>query len=264
MRHRLIAAYKKLFVRRAFLRLHQRLLNLSLWGLGILNSEDPHVSGEAAFIHQLWRYIPKRSDPVVFDVGANIGSFSRMLLAEHPTAQIYAFEPHPTTYQQLVQHVKGLPVRSYNLALSNTAGGGLLFDHAHTATSHASLFREVIAGLHGDLVGTHEVSIITLDQFVQEHQIEQIDLLKLDAEGSELRILAGAQTTIAAGKIMCIQFEFNEMNVVSRVFLRDFMAVLPEYTLYRMLPDGLVPIQATPVFLSEIFAYQNIVALRKA
>lgn len=102
---------------------------------------------------------------------------------------------------------------------------------------------------------------MTLDTFCSKHLIENIDLLKIDVEGNELRVLEGSQNMIGQGKISAIVFEFNEMNLISRVFLRDFFNILPNYNFFRLLPNELVAIEYNP--LQEIFVYQNIVALRK-
>ncbi len=60
-----------------------------------------------------------------------------------------------------------------------------------------------------------------------------------------------------------IQFEFNAMNVFSRAFFRDFWAFLPHYDFYRLLPDGPVSLgEYSPIFW-ELFASQNIVAVRR-
>ena len=88
----------------------------------------------------------------------------------------------------------------------------------------------------------------------------KIGLLKIDTEGHEFEVLKGAENLLKAGKIEMIHLEFNEMNVFSRVFFKDIWDYLPNYDLYRMLPDGLVHIKNySPVFC-EIFAYQNLVA----
>jgi hypothetical protein len=92
--------------------------------------------------------------------------------------------------------------------------------------------------------------------------ISHEDLLKIDVEGAELEVLKGAVGAIKAGKIDVIQFEFNEMNVVSRVFFRDFWHVLDGYSFYRLLPFGLFPIRNYRTFFCELFAFQNIVAVR--
>ena len=61
-------------------------------------------------------------------------------------------------------------------------------------------------------------------------------------------------------KIKCIQFEFNEMNVCARVFLKDYYELLPQYQFYRLVEKGLKSLgNYSPK--NEIFRYQNILAV---
>ena len=93
--------------------------------------------------------------------------------------------------------------------------------------------------------------------------IQRIDLLKIDAEGNELDIIKGARRMIEQQRVACIQFEFGECDVYSRVFLKDFYDTLPSYSFFRICSRGLIPLgQHKPQH--EIFQYQNIVAVDKA
>ena len=59
-----------------------------------------------------------------------------------------------------------------------------------------------------------------------------------------------------------IHFEFNEMNIVSGHFLRDFEQLLTDFQLYRLLPKGLVILNDMPI-LTELYGFQNVIAIRK-
>ena len=107
-----------------------------------------------------------------------------------------------------------------------------------------------------------EVSMDTMDNFTKKEGITYIDFLKIDTEGSELAVLQGASKLLENKSIGCIHFEFNEMNVISRTFFRDFRKLLHDYDLYRLLPKGLLPLDDSILF-TEIFVYQNIIALPK-
>ena len=137
-------------------------------------------------------------------------------------------------------------------------------DHGHNdGSAHASLHKGVIEQIHNSSSICYEVDVDILDDFILRNSIEKINLLKIDTEGNELNVLLGAQASLKSGLIEVIHFEFNEMNVFSRVLFKDIWEFLPNYDFYRMLPNGLVPIQNySPVFC-EIFAYQNIVAKLK-
>jgi hypothetical protein len=61
-----------------------------------------------------------------------------------------------------------------------------------------------------------------------------------------------------------VQLEFNEMNTVSRVFFRDFFTLLGDrYDIYRLLPGGLLPITKYRPLQCELFAYQNLLFVRR-
>lgn len=75
-----------------------------------------------------------------------------------------------------------------------------------------------------------------------------------------MAVLKGSQELLSGKSIRLIQFEFNEMNVVSRTYMRDFLNLLSNYQLNRLLPDGLIPLNSS-VQDTEIFAFQNIVAI---
>src|SRR5262249_51443129 len=88
-----------------------------------------------------------------------------------------------------------------------------------------------------------EIRLRRLDDVVKERGIERIDLLKLDVEGHELRVLEGAEETMKRGGVDLIQFEFGGSNIDSRTYLQDFFYLLrPRYRLHRIVKDGIVPV----------------------
>lgn len=252
--------HRLLFVRKAMYRVNRALYSLALRGIGILNYEDSRSSGEARFLASLFR---KRKGGVVFDVGANVGDYSDSVAALDPTARIFAFEPHPKTFAKLSCSAAARGYEAINSALGASTGRMMLFDYRENdGSQHASLFKSVIEDLHSaESVGT-EVGIGTLDDFAAARGIREAVLLKIDTEGYEFAVLSGAADLVRTGRVEVIHFEFNEMNVASRVFMKDFFDLLPQYRFYRMLPDGLVEFRGYDAAACEIFAYQNIVAIR--
>jgi len=259
MQNILLDTYRFFFARRFFLKLNRLVYHCGLRGLGILNYESDWVSGERRFLRD---HVPRDQEFVVFDVGANVGSYSRAVLEINAKATVFAFEPHPETYRQLKETARKLKFEALNLALGDSEGTISLFDYADSdGSAHASVFREVIETLHGSKSAAHRVELSTVDVVAKRLGVETIDLLKIDTEGNELRVLLGAGGFLARGAVRAIQFEFNEMNVSSRSYFRDFWDMLPNFDLFRMLPDGLVKLERYDPVTCEIFAYQNIVAL---
>jgi hypothetical protein len=107
---------------------------------------------------------------------------------------------------------------------------------------------------------SRRVPVTTIDAYLEEEGWPHVALLKIDTEGHELRVLEGAAVALSRGLVDCIQFEFNEMNVISRSFLHDFRTLLSSHRFFRLLPRGVVPLRGEP--LEELFAFQNIVAVR--
>jgi FkbM family methyltransferase len=233
-----------------------------LASLGILNYKTSKVSGEQAFIEKI---MPNKKGAVI-DVGANIGDYISELVKINKNVKIYAFEPHPLTFLKLRKNTESYSnVFIYNKGASSQCGLLNLYDYAsNDGSEHASLFRDVISEIHGaQSVTSHEVELIDLDGFIESNNILEVSLLKIDTEGNELEVLRGCTRSISMGKIKAIHFEFNEMNVASRVFFKDFWSALSEYDFYRLLPNEMVKIKKYDPLFCEIYAYQNIVAIYK-
>ncbi|MFT3906195.1 MAG: FkbM family methyltransferase [Steroidobacteraceae bacterium] len=261
----LYRAYRSLFARPRYRRLNNALFRMGLHGLGVLNFESSDVSGESHFVSRILPMLIGGNQPVFFDVGANVGHFSSLLLRRFPTARLYAFEPHPKTYSRLTAAISlDGRVKTRNVGIGDKRETLMLYDDANLdGSSHASLYESVISELHGKPVVSTLIRVETLDAVASEENIAAIDYLKIDTEGHELAVLKGAARMLSEDKITCIQFEFNEMNVESRVFLRDFRRLLPKHDLYRLLPRGMIRIEEFPLS-SELFAYQNVIAIRKS
>jgi len=256
-----LTVYRALFARRLFFKLNKFFYRVSLSGMGVLNYENDSVSGESRFLKKL---LKGRTGCVVFDVGANVGDYSRKVLQVCSEVTVYAFEPHPNTYTVLTNNVRQSNFLPVNAAAGEKEGSVSLFDYeARDGSSHASLYRDVIENIHKAKSTEHKVRVIELGAFARRQNIEKIDLLKIDTEGNELSVLKGILDYIESGKIEAIHFEFNEMNVSSRTYFRDFWELLPNYNFYRLLPDGMAKIESYNPVYCEIFAYQNIVAILK-
>lgn len=255
-------AYVFIFARKALYPVNLLLYKLSMRGLGIMNHENDHVSGEDAFIRYMLSTGRFRKG-VILDVGANVGHYSVMLRNRKVVLPIYAFEPHPVAFGKLEEAAavhKFIPVQK---GAGETGLTTVMYDYAENSGSeHASMYREVIAGFRKSAVEEIAIDLTTIDDFVEEHRLTDIALLKIDTEGNELNVLKGARRAIARGMIHVIQIEFNEMNVVSRTFFKDIIDTLPGYDFYRLLPDGLCALGEYNVAEFEIFAFQNIVAIK--
>lgn len=229
--------------------------------IGVLNYQNDDVSGERGFLGKL---LQRRPEAVVFDVGANAGQFSQLVRSLSEQAVIHAFEPHPNSFALLEAQAERLGIQAQRVALGDASGEVTMYDYADDMGSqHASLYRDVIETVHRRPSAPITAPCRTLDEVADGLGVSAIDLLKIDTEGHEFAVLKGARGLLERQAVDIIQFEFNEMNVISRVFMRDFMQMLPAYRFFRLLPQGALPLDGYDPRVMEIFAFQNIVCVRR-
>lgn len=248
-------------------RFNYYLINLFQKAVGINNYKSSFDSGEEHFMKTV---VKKCSIKTVFDIGAHTGDFVNMAVESGITGTIYAFEPHPKTYEILKKNTERLSLaKHYNLGFSDHISSELLFDYGETTmkhgSPHATLYSDVITDMHKSANSkSTRVQLTTVDSFCIENEIFDISLLKIDTEGNEYKILQGAKNMIENDKIGIILFEFGEMNVASHVYFKDFYDFLSDkYQIYRLLPKGFIQIQEYNSRTCEIFIYQNYVAFHK-
>jgi len=260
MKQYLGTLYALLFGRPCFQWLNKAAFYLSARGLGLFNYESLRISGER---YVIGRFIKKSGSPVVFDVGANAGAWSAEVLKHNSSATLHLFEPQAALASTLKSVFPLAQVN--NVAVADEAGTLQLHDYEDGAgSSHATLVNRVIETVHQKKARSIEVDVISLDDYCERNTIGWIDFLKVDVEGFEYKVLTGAQNMVRAGQIGVIQFEFNSMNQLTRVFVKDFIDFLGDgYRVYRALPSGLLPLDPRSTWINEQFAFQNIVAVSK-
>lgn len=125
--------------------------------------------------------------PTIVDIGGNVGFFSLYMLSQNPKAKVVAFEPMPFNYAQLKSyndHYSQFNWTVVNKAVSDQNDPLVLYSSTIDGFSTmASLFE------HQGKKHKIEVPAVTYSQIVEEFKFEQIDLLKMDCEGSEYAIL---------------------------------------------------------------------------
>ena len=187
-----------------------------------------------------------RGVTTVVDCGANTGQWAAALLSafgrpgdrDEPVLRLYCFEPSAAAFDKLTANlaplaVGGVVVHPIRQALSRRAGDATLHV-VHEAAGTNSLTRA--AGHHA----TEAVEATTLTAFARRRGIERIDLFKVDAEGHDFEVLAGARALIDAGAIEVIQFEYNQRWIYGGRFLRDVFLLLADtdYAIGKVTPRG--------------------------
>lgn len=227
-----------------FQHLWGRLHLLALQGMNIGAGDQVRTSGERLVLELVASRLLARERAKILDVGANVGEYAQEALdVLGERVSLVCFEPSPVAFNRLTaRHASRPGITLANTGLGDAEGMAQLYGDA-AGSPLGSLYPRHLDRLGIDFAPTEEVRITTLDTYCQAEGIRRIHLLKLDAEGHELRILHGARNLIEAGAIDLVQFEFGGTCIDARNYLRDFVEFLGErYDLHRIVADGLVPI----------------------
>lgn len=242
----------------------KNIFHLSLKQMNFGNGGDFNQSGELYVAKYIQNKFEKEPVIIIFDVGANIGNYSKALSNLFGTkAKIFSFEPSKETFdlflkttmdcKNVVSNNFGFSDKEYNQVLfSNVEGSGL-----------ASVYQRKLDHFGIKMDKTEEIKLTTIDTYCTENKIERIHFLKLDIEGHELNALKGAKNMINDKKIDFIQFEFGGCNIDSRTYFQDFYYFLKDnYTIYRILKNGIYEL---PTYQEayEVFITVNYLAIKK-
>jgi FkbH-like protein/FkbM family methyltransferase len=160
--------------------------------------------------------ISTQDGDTVIDIGANIGLFSLWVMSRCKDANVYAFEPAPAVYELLKANCEayGSQARAFNLGVSDRARtanfafyekssvfSGFHSDEAEDRAAIQTVVRNILNGEAAEYVeeltadrlrcSTHECRMASVSDIICQNQLERINLLKIDAEKSELEILKG-------------------------------------------------------------------------
>ncbi|HEX6087691.1 MAG TPA: FkbM family methyltransferase [Thermoanaerobaculia bacterium] len=160
--------------------------------------------------------VPLRRGAVVFDVGANVGYFSECALAWQPWLELHAFEPIPAACATLEERLSlygGITVNRTALGATREERDFHVsrFDEASSFLENGELLRRGVYGIDFSVAETIRVRVDTLAHYVREHNIERIDLLKLDVQGFELEVLKGAEPVLDRIEAIYCEAQFREL-----------------------------------------------------
>jgi FkbM family methyltransferase len=177
---------------------------------------------------------------IVFDVGAHEGTLAKIINEEFASTVIYAFEPFPSSYEKLASLAakNNGNIKAFPYALSSFSGSSEFFVNNYSETN--SLLPSIKTDSEIDKLtsGIDKISVqtITLNEFCVNHNIDRIDILKLDTQGSELEVLRGGENLLkmqSIGAIYC-EVEFVEIYHKQPLFDEIFQYLKKyNYSLYN-------------------------------
>ena len=140
----------------------------------------------------------------ILDVGAGLGDFAISVAYEHPTCEVYAYEPFPESYRLLEENI-GLNATD-NVIAAPIAVGAQSGQMTLFATGAAVQHTTTNASGPADAISVQGLS---LDGVFEGNALVTCDFLKMDCEGGEFDILFNASDT-TLGKIRNIGLEYHD------------------------------------------------------
>ncbi len=154
---------------------------------------------------------------VFFDIGSNIGLFSIYFKLKFPELEVHAFEPEPLNIRCLESSIESFKLSNFKLNKI-----GLSDEECETKlyVDPVNMGGASVSQSSGDRVAI-TINISTLDKYVESHHIQNIDVIKIDVEGLEEKIIDGAAESLKKYKPLiifeCIHNELKSNNVVRAI-----------------------------------------------
>jgi FkbM family methyltransferase len=199
-------------------------------------------SSKEPWMDQVLIRMQLKPDAVFLDVGANIGQTLIQFKSLYPDNPYRGFEPNPVCVRylkQLIQQNRLQKCSVHAVGLSDHSGSAKLYRYNNAWDTEATLiqgFRRITA------IKDLEVKIIPGDDLIFNHEMEPVELIKIDVEGGELEVLKGLRQTIMQQRpvIICeILPVYSSENLFRIQRQRELIGLLRnfKYYIYRIIKN---------------------------
>jgi len=160
-------------------------------------------------------WLPPRFEPrSILDLGANIGIASIDFALRYPQASIIAIEPVAANFQLLQKNISAFPnIRALNVAVGK-------HDERAALRGAGQSFRTQPVSASSKAKRREETTVRDLNTLLKENGITQVDLIKIDVEGSEYDVL----TSLDPSLLQRVQWIVGELHSVRDFALLDYLS----------------------------------------
>ncbi len=154
------------------------------------------------FEKEIYHFKTETTRPYIIDVGSNIGLSVLFFKRLYPNSEIVAFEPDPEIFEMLKSNLNDFEVSSvviHNAAVWKTDGEQYFYSEG------------ALSGSLEEIIGANKIRIQTKDiiNLINNHEVE---LLKIDVEGSELEILLHLKPYLKFVKRIFVEYHNKQNN----------------------------------------------------
>jgi FkbM family methyltransferase len=178
-------------------------------------------------------------DDVCLDIGANVGVHTLVMADLAPDGMVHAFEASSTNYHFMATNINSNGfdnIRPYHLGLSNSVGDKefyYLSDFAGCSFAQDTDRSEDVASIIQSAWGApwryvkEKVRFTTLDEWMRNANIERVDFIKLDVEGSEKQVILGGDAMLSRyNPTLITEFNVNSFTHYFKVDPESYWNIL--------------------------------------
>ena len=188
------------------------------------------------FTDDIYKIIRKKENYIVFDIGCYRGKFSTKISKKIKNAEYYLFDANSNLSSLDFKDIlfKFYPLAVYSEESTKTYYLNTLFPASGSSIDSFTkndwlwnLTRRIVSLNFFADYEKKEIKTITLDRFTKDHQINSIDILKIDVEGSELKVLEGSKQILEKTEILLVEICDTKKNFLSKY--NDVLFFLKKY-----------------------------------
>jgi len=168
---------------------------------------------------------------VVLDVGAHVGIYSLWVSRLVGDGFVIAFEPNPIAYRWLISNIElngATNIKALPYALGDEIMRERLYVAGENIGASSLIMNHIINSPAGkySIVGEFVVPVVTMDYVIDKSMeivsrpVKHVDLVKVDVEGYEMRVLRGAERALREGLIDRFVIEVHTDQVSTKDLVR--------------------------------------------
>lgn len=186
--------------------------------------------------HTILDEFVKEDMKIIFDIGANEGHYLLKIREKIPYAKIISVEPNPEAFRILKKNVTENKIK--NVILVNRAvssGNGIEnFEIVKGITQVGALKIYGEKWFGKNRIKKIKVKTITLENLINTYDTIEVDLLKIDAEGTELRILKSSKNILDIIKRIVVEFHSESIRnaIIKYLKKHGFKLLFDEKKIY--------------------------------
>lgn len=150
------------------------------------------------------------------DIGSCHGSYARIL--SNYSKKVYSFEPEKSNFEYLTKVINQNNIILKKLAISNKVGSNFLYIPTLKGKKNTAM-SNLIGNIKKENLKFQKIKTVTLDYFFKNKKMKNLDLIKIDVEGAEYKVIEGGKKIINSFKpTMIIEIMKQNYSTKKNIF----------------------------------------------